>query len=79
MASEQQPIIGISMGDPGGIGPEICAKTLALPEIYALCRPIVVGDADIVADAVRFSKLTLEVAACRKVSARFFLSSTSAK
>ena len=45
MASEQLPIIGISMGDPAGIGPEICAKTLALKEIYDMCRPIVVGDA----------------------------------
>ena len=34
MTSEQLPIIGISMGDPAGIGPEICAKTLALKEIY---------------------------------------------
>ena len=72
MRVSELPIIGISMGDPGGIGPEICAKTLALPEMYAVCRPIVVGDSDIVADAVRFSKLTLEVAACRKVSAAGF-------
>jgi 4-hydroxythreonine-4-phosphate dehydrogenase len=61
------------MGDPGGIGPEICAKALGLPEMYAICRPIVVGDADIVADAVRFSKLTLEVAACRKVGQAGFI------
>jgi 4-phospho-D-threonate 3-dehydrogenase / 4-phospho-D-erythronate 3-dehydrogenase len=72
MSEPNLPIIGISMGDPGGIGAEICAKALALPEMYAICRPIVVGDADIVADAVRFSKLTLEVAACRKVGAAGF-------
>ena len=66
------PIVGISMGDPGGIGPEICAKALAAPEIYSLCRPLVVGDARVIADAVRFSGLDLKTAPCRRVSeARF--------
>jgi 4-hydroxythreonine-4-phosphate dehydrogenase len=66
------PLIGISMGDPSGIGPEICAKALGLKELYEIGRPIVVGDAGIVGDAVRFSGLRLGVASCRKVSeARF--------
>ena len=38
------PIIGITMGDPVGIGPEIIAKTLNNKEIYTFCRPLVVGD-----------------------------------
>jgi 4-hydroxythreonine-4-phosphate dehydrogenase len=67
MIQAERPIVGISMGDPGGIGPEICAKALAQKEIYEICRPLVVGDADIVADAVRFSKLSLGVAARREV------------
>jgi 4-hydroxythreonine-4-phosphate dehydrogenase len=74
VASEPLPIIGISMGDPAGIGPEICAKTLALKEIYDVCRPIVVGDAGVMANAVRFCGLKLEVAGRRAVSeARFAL------
>jgi 4-hydroxythreonine-4-phosphate dehydrogenase len=72
MDSHQRPIIGISMGDPGGIGPEICAKALALKEIYDRCRPLVVGDADIVADAVRFSRLSLGVAARRNAAEAAF-------
>ncbi len=68
MKSSHLPIIGISMGDPAGIGPEICAKALALKEIYDLCRPIVVGDAGVMADAVRFCGLALKTAARRKVS-----------
>jgi 4-hydroxy-L-threonine phosphate dehydrogenase PdxA len=28
----RKPLIGISVGDPAGIGPEIKAKILALPE-----------------------------------------------
>jgi 4-hydroxythreonine-4-phosphate dehydrogenase len=49
------------MGDPGGIGPEICVKALSLPELFDLCRPLVVGDAVVMADAVRFSKLNLAI------------------
>jgi 4-hydroxythreonine-4-phosphate dehydrogenase len=72
MAAQQRPIIGISMGDPGGIGPEICAKALAQKQIYDICRPLVIGDADIMANAVRFSRLTLDVAARQKVAAAAF-------
>jgi 4-hydroxythreonine-4-phosphate dehydrogenase len=49
------------MGDPGGIGPEICAKALKETDVYTICRPLVVGDAGIMADAVRFSKLDLKI------------------
>lgn len=69
---DRLPIVGISMGDPGGIGPEICAKALAERDIYRICRPLVVGDARVIADAVRFSGLELRTAPCRRVSeARF--------
>jgi 4-hydroxythreonine-4-phosphate dehydrogenase len=41
------PLIGITMGDPAGIGPEIAVKTLMDPSIYAVCRPILVGEAEV--------------------------------
>ncbi len=66
------PIVGISMGDPGGIGPEISAKALALDEIQRLCRPIVVGDAAIVRNAAAFSRLDVQVNACRTVGEALF-------
>jgi 4-hydroxythreonine-4-phosphate dehydrogenase len=40
-----RPTLAITMGDPAGIGPEIIMKALALPEVRALCRPLVIGDA----------------------------------
>jgi 4-hydroxythreonine-4-phosphate dehydrogenase len=40
-----KPILGITMGDPASIGPEITVKALARPEVYESCRPLVVGDA----------------------------------
>ena len=52
-ASRKKPRIGITAGDPAGIGPEIVAKTLADPEIRDICEPVVFGmiDADEIARA----------------------------
>jgi len=38
------PVIGITMGDPSGIGPEIIIKTLSDAAIYEICRPVIYGD-----------------------------------
>ena len=51
-----KPLIGISVGDPAGIGPEITAKALSLAEIYELCRPLVVAEAEMMREAVKFSR-----------------------
>ena len=55
-----RPLIGISVGDPAGIGPEITAKALSLPEIYDLCRPLVVGETETMKEAIGFSRLDLK-------------------
>lgn len=39
------PIIGITMGDPAGVGPEVIIKALAHDSQYEICRPLVIGDA----------------------------------
>jgi 4-hydroxythreonine-4-phosphate dehydrogenase len=52
------------MGDPGGIGPEICAKALNDPDIYRISRPLVVGDGDVMADAIRFCRLPVSTHRC---------------
>ena len=41
----KKPILGITMGDPASIGPEITVKALSSPELYERCCPLVVGDA----------------------------------
>ncbi|MCD6508664.1 4-hydroxythreonine-4-phosphate dehydrogenase PdxA [Candidatus Poribacteria bacterium] len=56
-----RPIIGITMGDPAGIGPEIVAKALALREIYEICRPLVVGDAGVMKQGIQIAGVNLEV------------------
>lgn len=42
-----RPIVGITMGDGAGVGPEIIMKALSDKEIYDICRPFVIGDAKI--------------------------------
>ena len=39
-----KPIIGITMGDPASIGPELCLRALADERLYEICSPIIVGD-----------------------------------
>jgi len=56
-----KPIIAITMGDVCGIGPEITARTLADPATYDLCRPVVVGDADMLERARDIVGETFEI------------------
>ncbi|MCC6681976.1 MAG: 4-hydroxythreonine-4-phosphate dehydrogenase PdxA [Phycisphaeraceae bacterium] len=51
--SAARPLVGITMGDPAGVGPEIAVKALAQPRIYDLCRPVCYADADLLRQAVR--------------------------
>ncbi len=48
------PIVGITMGDPAGNGPEITIKALCDKSLYERCKPIVVGDAKILEQAKKF-------------------------
>lgn len=43
----EKPIIGITMGDPASIGPEIAIKALLQDKIYEICRPVLIGDAGV--------------------------------
>ena len=42
--TSQRPIVALSTGDPGGIGPEICLKAALDEDVQRLCRPVLVGD-----------------------------------
>jgi len=56
-----RPVLGITMGDPFGIGPEIAVKALANENVYSLCRPLLIGDANVFTQAVTFTGLELKV------------------
>ncbi len=53
------PLVGITMGDPAGIGPEVIVK--AYPELCDSSRPIVIGDANVLSDAIDICDASLSV------------------
>jgi 4-hydroxythreonine-4-phosphate dehydrogenase len=55
----RRPRVGFVMGDPSGIGPEVLAKTLALPATLAACRALVIADARIIARGAEAAGVTL--------------------
>ena len=63
-----KPIIGITMGDTSGIGPEIIAKALTIKSIYEICRPLVIGDADVMAKAIQVANARLKINSTKNVS-----------
>lgn len=59
---ERKPVIGITMGDPAGVGPEITLKALHQKKLYKSCHPLVVGDASVLSLAAKTTGLeTLEI------------------
>ena len=68
MTIKAKPILGITMGDPTGIGPEIVAKALATDNIYKICMPVVVGDANIMQQAVEIADVDLDIRSISKVT-----------
>ena len=72
-----KPIVGITMGDPAGSGPEITIKALADPEQYSYCRPIVVGDVKVMEQAKKFvGREDIVIHRCEKVSDALFTPGT---
>ena len=56
-----RPNLGLTIGDPAGIGPEIVAKALTQEEVRAACRPLAIGEAGIMERAIRLCRLDLSV------------------
>jgi 4-hydroxythreonine-4-phosphate dehydrogenase len=75
---ENRPIIGMTMGDAAGVGPEVIMKSLAHPEVHEQCRPLVVGDAERLRAAGRVvgSSLTVRSLAPEEVRQAAFLRDT---
>jgi 4-hydroxythreonine-4-phosphate dehydrogenase len=48
-----RPRIGITMGDPAGIGPEVVLKAVAEDEVQSACVPVIIGDAQLLAHNAR--------------------------
>lgn len=52
-------VIAVTMGDPAGIGPEICLKALAAHRVTAACTPVIIGSEHVLARAAQKLNLPL--------------------
>jgi 4-hydroxythreonine-4-phosphate dehydrogenase len=64
---QEKPRIGITMGDPAGVGPEVVVGVWARPEIHGWCRPIALGRPEILRRAVALLGTGAEVVAVRSL------------
>lgn len=55
-----KPIIGIPIGDAAGIGPEISIKSLMNSDLKTLCRPVLIGNIDVLQNIKRKFKLGVD-------------------
>jgi 4-hydroxythreonine-4-phosphate dehydrogenase len=67
------PLIGITMGDPTGIGPEIIVKALSMEEPFQDCRPIVFGDHDVLLKTIKMQGLSTRVETFEKIPEEGYL------
>ena len=56
-----KPVIGITMGDAAGIGPEVVVKALSHPELAQLCHPVVIGDRARLLEAAKICDIDLDI------------------
>jgi 4-phospho-D-threonate 3-dehydrogenase / 4-phospho-D-erythronate 3-dehydrogenase len=64
----RKPILGITMGDPASIGPEVAVKALLDPKVYEVSRPVLVGEADVFEQAIAFCGLDLKINRISKIA-----------
>jgi len=64
----RRPILGVTMGDPAGVGPEIVARACAEPGVGETSRPVVIGSAAIMREAAALVGATLTVHAVGAVA-----------
>lgn len=67
-----KPIIGITMGDPAGIGPEVTVKAVAQPLVHEVCNPVVIGDAAVLEKAIQLTGTNLSLKSISSVSEACF-------
>jgi 4-phospho-D-threonate 3-dehydrogenase / 4-phospho-D-erythronate 3-dehydrogenase len=52
-SGNDRPRVAVTMGDPAGVGPEICLRVLADAETARSCVPVVFGDAEVLRRVAR--------------------------
>lgn len=52
-----RPILGLTMGDPAGIGPEICLRALREPAVLERCVPVLFGDVTVLSRVAQMAEI----------------------
>jgi 4-hydroxythreonine-4-phosphate dehydrogenase len=56
-----KPIVGITLGDAAGIGPEITIKALSERSLYDYCIPLIIGDPKVAKEAIELTKTSFRI------------------
>ncbi len=70
MAARPKPLIALTMGDPAGIGPEVCLHLLTRESIHEICTPVIFGDAVILKRVAAVTSLPFEAEVIKPASWR---------
>lgn len=57
----QKPFIGVPIGDPAGVGPEIVVKSIAREDTNSYANTVVFGDKKVLENAIKICDLDLEI------------------
>ena len=60
--SKRRPIIAMTMGDPAGVGPEVCLKAVLDAGVQRKCAPLIVGDMAVLRKHARRMKIPARLA-----------------
>ncbi len=74
--TKYRPVIGVTMGDAAGVGPEIVVKALMDKKIYDLCRPVIIGDGHVMEKAAAIVKAPVTVRRIGNVAEAHFVYGT---
>lgn len=61
LSEMKKPVLAVTLGDAAGTGPELIVKAFGEPEVRGVCRPVVVGSAEVMRAAVRIVGAKSEV------------------
>lgn len=68
----KKPVIGITMGDPASIGPEIAIKALLNKHLLEICNPVIIGDAAVFKHIIKKLGLNARINSIKNIKdARF--------
>lgn len=64
---DNKPVIGITMGDPSGVGPEIITKLLFQDDIFKICKPVIIGDPKVLSSYAGSSIRINEISSTKEI------------